>query len=72
MDGNASPGSPGIEASLAGTLAKIEIPPRPVLLDKLMAEMQQDEPDFHRLAGLIRADVGMSASLIKTANAPMA
>lgn len=71
MEGNASPGSLGIEASLAGTLAKIEIPPRPVLLDKLMAEMQQDEPDFHRLAGLIRADVGMSASLIKTANAPI-
>lgn len=71
MDGNASPGAMGFQSLLAGTLAKIEIPPRPVLLDKLMAEMQQDEPDFHRLAGLIRADVGMSASLIKTANAPI-
>lgn len=62
---------PGIEASLAETLAKIEIPPRPVVLDKVMAEMQADEPDFRRLSALILADVGMSASLIKTANAPI-
>lgn len=61
----------GIESSLAEALAKIEIPPRPVLLDKVMAEMNHEEPDFRRLANLILTDVGMSASLIKTANAPI-
>lgn len=61
----------GIETSLAEALAKIEIPPRPVLLDKVMDEMNHDEPDFRRLANLILADVGLSASLIKTANAPI-
>jgi HD-like signal output (HDOD) protein len=59
-----------VEAALGKTLEKIEIPPRPAMLDKLAAEMQQDEPDFRRLANLILADVGLSASLIKTANSP--
>lgn len=61
----------GIESSLAETLANIEIPPRPMVLDKVMAEMQLDVPDFRRLANLIQADVGMSASLLKTANSPV-
>lgn len=71
MDSSSSRTIAGIESSLAETLAKIEIPPRPALLDMVMEEMQLDEPNFNRLAGLIRADVGMSASLIKTANAPI-
>jgi HD-like signal output (HDOD) protein len=60
----------GIEESLAKTLAGIEIPPRPAVLDKVMAEMQSHDPDFRRLANLIVADVGLAAGLIKTANAP--
>ena len=59
-----------VEAALGKTLESIEIPPRPAMLDKLAAEMQQDEPDFRRIANLILADVGLSASLIKTANSP--
>lgn len=35
-----------------------------------MAEAGKDEPDFKRLESIISADVGISASLIKTANAP--
>lgn len=60
----------GIEESLAKTLSRIEIPPRPAVLDKVMAEMQSHDPDFRRLANLIVADVGLAAGLIKTANAP--
>lgn len=59
-----------VEAALGQTLEKIEIPPRPAMLDKLAAEMQRDEPDFRRMANLILGDVGLSASLIKTANSP--
>ena len=64
-------GIPGIDGALAEALAKIEIPPRPLILDQVMAEMQSEEPDFHKLAGLIMSDVGLSASVIKTANAPI-
>ena len=64
-------GIPGIDGALAEALAKIEIPPRPVILDQVMAEMQSEEPNFHKLAGLIMSDVGLSASIIKTANAPI-
>ena len=62
---------PGIDGALAEALAKIEIPPRPAVLDQVMAEMKSDEPDFRRLASLIMSDVGLSAVLIKTANAPI-
>lgn len=58
------------ESLLGQTLANIEIPPRPALIDKVMAEMQSDDPDFRELARIITADVGMAASLVKTANAP--
>ena len=69
MTDSASPQSE-IEKSLAKALAGIEIPPRPAVLDKVMAEMQSSDPDFRRLANLILADVGLAAGLIKTANSP--
>ncbi len=70
MDGDQQHDAVSTENLLAQTLARIEIPPRPVLLDKVMAEMRSDDPDFRELARIITADVGMAASLIKTANAP--
>lgn len=62
---------PGIDATLAESLAKIEIPPRPAIVDQVMAEMQADAPDYRRLASLITSDVGLAAWLVKTANAPI-
>ncbi|HJV25247.1 MAG TPA: HDOD domain-containing protein [Aromatoleum sp.] len=62
---------PGVDAALAESLAKIEIPPRPAILDHVMAEMQADEPDYRRLSSLITSDVGLAAWLVKTANAPI-
>lgn len=48
----------------------IGIPPCPAILDRFMAEIAKDEPDHKRLAGIVGADVALSASLIKTANSP--
>ncbi len=60
-----------IDEKLSLALARIEIPPRPAILDRILAEMQGEEPDYHRLARLIVSDVGIAAGLIKTANSPL-
>lgn len=53
-----------------GILAKMEIPPRPGILDQIFLETRQEEPDFLKLATLISEDMTLSASLIKTVNSP--
>lgn len=60
-----------IDEKLTAALARIEIPPRPAIVDQILGEMQRDEPDYHHLAHLIVSDVGIAAGLIKTANAPI-
>lgn len=59
-----------LDQTLADSLAGIEIPPRPAILDQVMAEMHSDDPDYRRLANLITSDIGLSAWMIKTANSP--
>ena len=59
-----------IETQLENALQEIEIPPRPVILDNIRAEMNKDEPDFNHLTNIIAADVALSASLIKITNSP--
>ena len=59
-----------VEALLENSLRDIGIPPRPAILDRIRSEMQKDEPNLDRLAHVITTDVGLSASLIKTANSP--
>lgn len=59
-----------IETELESSLWKIGIPPRPVILERINAEMQKDEPDFNHLASTIAADVALSASLISITNSP--
>lgn len=66
-----SANSPELDRMLAQSLAGIEIPPRPAILDQVMGEMQSDDPDYRRLATLITSDMGLSAWMIKTANAPV-
>lgn len=63
--------SPELDQTLAQSLAGIEIPPRPAILDQVMGEMQSDDPDYRRLATLITSDMGLSAWMIRTANAPV-
>lgn len=52
------------------SILDLGIPPCPVILDRFMAEMRKDEPDYNRLANIIGTDVSLSAALIKTANSP--
>lgn len=59
-----------VETQLEKSLREIGIPPRPVILDNIRAEMQRDEPDFNHLERMITADVALSASLISISNSP--
>lgn len=59
-----------VDALLERSLKDIGIPPRPAILERISAEMAKNEPDFQRLAGIIGADVGLAAGLVKTANSP--
>lgn len=61
---------PSVDALLEQSLRNIGIPPRPVILDRITAEMRKDDPNFKHLAHTIGADVSLAASLIKTANSP--
>lgn len=57
-----------IDQVLEQTIKEIGIPPRPAIMDQIEAEMRKGDPNFNHLGHLIGADVGLSASLIKTAN----
>lgn len=59
-----------IETLLEESFLNIEIPPRPVILERISAEMRKDEPDFQRISNAISTDVSLSAGLIKSANSP--
>lgn len=56
--------------NVESVLEKMEIPPRPGILDQIFLETRQEEPDFLRLATLISEDMTLSASLVKTVNSP--
>jgi len=55
---------------LERALLDIGIPPCPDILNRIMAEMHKEEPDYHRLSTIISADVALAAGLIKTTNSP--
>lgn len=63
-------GQPTVDSVLERTLKDIGIPPRPAIIDRIAAEIGKPDPNFKHLAQLIGADVGLAASLIKTANSP--
>jgi HD-like signal output (HDOD) protein len=48
----------------------IGIPACPAVLTKLVREMRGDDPDFRKITGLIGADVGLAAAMLKTVNSP--
>jgi HD-like signal output (HDOD) protein len=52
------------------SILNLGIPPCPAVLERFIAEMNKDDPDFNRMATIIITDVGLSAGLIKTANSP--
>lgn len=59
-----------LSAGLEEIIKDIGIPPRPVILEHIAAEIQKPEPDFNHVAQLINRDVGLAAGLVKTVNAP--
>lgn len=59
-----------IDTLFERSIIDIGIPPCPAILSRFTAEVRKEEPDYHRLAGIIGTDVGLSAGLIKTANSP--
>lgn len=59
-----------LDSVLEQTLKDIGIPSRPEIIDRVAAEMRKDDPNFRNLGRLVNADMGLAASLIKTANSP--
>ena len=59
-----------LDEALERSIRDIDIPPRPVIIDRIRHEMSQDSPDFHRIGRQISADVSLAAGLIKTVNSP--
>jgi HD-like signal output (HDOD) protein len=59
-----------VDSLFERSILDIGIPPCPVVLQNFMTEARKDEPDYRRLEQLLGDDVGLSASLIKTANSP--
>ena len=51
-------------------LRSITIPSCPTILTALMHEARQDEVDFSKIVRLVASDVGLAASVLKTANSP--
>jgi HD-like signal output (HDOD) protein len=56
-----------LEVALQHSVPDINIPPRPAILQRIMVEMDECDPDIEALGKLIGADVGLAAGLIKTA-----
>jgi HD-like signal output (HDOD) protein len=60
-----------IESQVAENILKsIRIPPCPEVVVALMKEANQEDVDFNKLVKLISGDVGLAASMLKTANSP--
>ncbi len=62
--------TPRVNVLLENAIRDIGIPPCPVILEQINAEMRRDEPDLKRLARIIGSDVGLSAGLITITNSP--
>jgi HD-like signal output (HDOD) protein len=70
MTDSSSTASENHDPQLERALLDIGIPPCPDILVRIMAEMEKEEPDYHRLSNIISADVALAAGLIKTTNSP--
>lgn len=58
------------ESAVTNLLKTITIPPLPKVVSALLAEVQRPDIDFHKINTLISSDIGLSASLMKSANSP--
>jgi HD-like signal output (HDOD) protein len=51
-------------------IASVAIPPRPSIVDAVLAERGKSEPDLRRIGQLVSTDVGLAAAVLKTINSP--
>ena len=49
---------------------EFELPARPGVLAELSAELESEDPDFHKVSLLVNRDLGLAAAVVKTANSP--
>jgi len=61
---------PLIDINLDVALQDINIPPRPVILERIIAETNKSDPDLNSLTRLISSDMAVAAGLIKISNSP--
>lgn len=59
-----------VDGVLEQSIKGIDIPPRPLIIDRVRAAINEEVPNFKRVGELISADVSLAAGLIKTANSP--
>ena len=59
-----------VAGALEQNIQAIDIPPRPMIIDRIRSAMNEDVPNFKFVGQLVSADVSLAAGLIKTANSP--
>lgn len=58
-------------AALSGLIKDISIPPRPVVVQQMQAEMAKPDPDMRRIAQIVGQDVGLTVAVLKIVNSPI-
>jgi HD-like signal output (HDOD) protein len=58
-------------AEFDAVLKSVSIPPRPLVVQQLQAEMAKAEPDLKKAAGIVVQDVGLTVAVLKTVNSPV-
>ena len=67
---SAANGKPPSTEEISHILGNIVIPPCPRIVVAMVHESRSDDPDMLKLDKLISGDMGLAASVIKTANSP--
>ena len=60
-----------VSNEIDAVLNSIVIPPRPLVVEQMQAELAKDEPDLRRAAYIVGQDVGLTIAVLKTVNSPL-
>ena len=52
-------------------LKSVAIPPRPLVVQQMQAEMAKPDPDLKKAANIVVQDVGLTVAVLKTVNSPL-
>ena len=58
-------------AALDDIVKSLSIPPQPVILQQMQAEMGNADPDVRKAAHIVSQDVGLTVAVLKTVNSPL-